>query len=55
MDVQVQRSFLIPAPQSEPSTEVPLTVFDLVAPTYHVTVLFAYAAPNPTNAALLIS
>jgi len=41
MDVQVQRSFVIPAPASEPSTEVPLTVFDLVAPTYHVTVLYA--------------
>lgn len=53
MDVQVQRSFVIPAPQSEPSAEVPLTVFDLVAPAYHVTVLFAYAAPNPTDAALL--
>ncbi|EES09214.2 hypothetical protein BDA96_05G026400 [Sorghum bicolor] len=53
MDVQVQRTFVIPAPASEPSAEVPLTVFDLVAPTYHVTVLFAYTAPNPTNAALL--
>lgn len=53
MDVQVQRTFVIPTPPSEPSTEVLLTVFDLVAPTYHVTVLYAYAAPNPINAALL--
>ncbi|RCV36388.1 hypothetical protein SETIT_7G314700v2 [Setaria italica] len=53
MDVQVQRTFTIPAPPSEPSAEVPPTVFDLVAPAYHVTVLFAYAPPNPTNAALL--
>ncbi|CAL4995693.1 unnamed protein product [Urochloa decumbens] len=53
MDVQVQRTFTIPAPPSEPSAEVPPTVFDLVAPPYHVTVLFAFSAPNPTNAALL--
>ncbi|CAL4911729.1 unnamed protein product [Urochloa decumbens] len=53
MDVQVQRTFTIPAPPSLPSAEVPPTVFDLVAPPYHVTVLFAYAPPNPTNAALL--
>ncbi|RLN28958.1 agmatine coumaroyltransferase-2-like [Panicum miliaceum] len=53
MDVQVQRTFVIPPPPSEPSAEVPPTVFDLVAPAYHVTVLFAYAPPNPTNAALL--
>ncbi|CAN6352783.1 unnamed protein product [Urochloa humidicola] len=51
MDVLVQRTFTIPAP---PSTEAVLpTVFDLVAPAYHVTVLFAFSAPNPTNAALL--
>ena len=53
MDVQVQRTFVIPPPPSEPSAEVPPTVFDLVAPAYHVTVLFAYAPPNPTSAALL--
>ena len=53
MDVQLQRTFVIPPPPSEPSAEVPPTVFDLVAPAYHVTVLFAYAPPNPTNAALL--
>ncbi|CAO2147550.1 unnamed protein product [Urochloa humidicola] len=53
MDVQVQPMFTIPAPPSEPSTEVSPTIFDLVAPPYHVTVLFAYTAPNPTNAALL--
>ncbi|KAL6641933.1 hypothetical protein ACP70R_020114 [Stipagrostis hirtigluma subsp. patula] len=53
MDVQVQRTFVIPAPPSEPSSEAPLTVFDLVAPTYHVTVLFAFTPPNPTNAALV--
>ncbi|OEL19794.1 Agmatine coumaroyltransferase-1 [Dichanthelium oligosanthes] len=54
MDVQVQRAFIVPAPPSESSSsEVPPTVFDLVAPAYHVTVLFAYAPPNPTNAALL--
>ncbi|KAG2555702.1 tryptamine hydroxycinnamoyltransferase 1-like [Panicum virgatum] len=53
MDVQVQRTFVIPPPPSEPSAEVPPTVFDLVAPPYHVTVLFAYAPPNPTSAALL--
>ena len=50
MDVQVQRTFVIPPP---PSAEVPPTVFDLVAPAYHVTVLYAYAPPNPTSAALL--
>lgn len=54
MDVQVQRTFTVPAPPPpEPSAEVPPTVFDLVAPPYHVTVLFAYAPPNPTNEALL--
>ncbi|TVT97942.1 hypothetical protein EJB05_56768, partial [Eragrostis curvula] len=53
MDVQVQRRFVIPAPPSQPPCEVPLTVFDLVAPTYHVTVLFAFSPPNPTNAALV--
>ncbi|KAL6905667.1 hypothetical protein ACP4OV_003268 [Aristida adscensionis] len=53
MDVQVQRSFIVPTPPSEPSSEVPLTAFDLVAPTYHVTVLHAFAPPNPTNAGLL--
>lgn len=53
MDVQVQRSFIIPAPQAQPSSEVPFTVFDLIAPTYHVTVLYAFSAPNPSNAALL--
>uniref|UniRef100_A0A341J7S6 Uncharacterized protein n=2 Tax=Setaria TaxID=4554 RepID=A0A341J7S6_SETIT len=53
MDVQVRRTFVVPAPPSEPSAEVPPTAFDLVAPAYHVTVLFAYAPPNPTNAALL--
>ncbi|PAN15918.1 hypothetical protein PAHAL_3G020100 [Panicum hallii] len=53
MDGQVQRTLVIPPPPSEPSKEVPPTVFDLVAPAYHVTVLFAYAPPNPTNAALL--
>jgi hypothetical protein len=31
---------------------VPPSAFDLIAPPYHVTVLFAYASPNPTNAAL---
>ncbi|GJN32257.1 hypothetical protein PR202_gb20748 [Eleusine coracana subsp. coracana] len=51
MDVRVQRSLVIPAPATlPPSSEVPFTVFDL---SYHVTVLFAFAAPNPTNAALL--
>ncbi|CAO2140783.1 unnamed protein product [Urochloa humidicola] len=53
MDVQVQRTFTIPAPPSEPSAEVLPTTFDLVAPAYHVTVLFAFSPPNPTNAALL--
>ncbi|CAN6339531.1 unnamed protein product [Urochloa humidicola] len=53
MDVQLQRTFTIPAPPSEPSAEAPPTVFDLVAPPYHVTVLFAFSPPNPTNAALL--
>ncbi|CAN6380477.1 unnamed protein product [Urochloa humidicola] len=53
MDVQVQRTFTIPAPPSEPSAEVPPTVFDLVAPPYHVTVLFAFSSPNPTNATLI--
>ncbi|CAL4904357.1 unnamed protein product [Urochloa decumbens] len=53
MGVKVQRTFTIPAPPSEPSAEVPPTVFDLVAPAYHVTVLFAFSPPNPTNAALL--
>nr|CAB3462988.1 unnamed protein product [Digitaria exilis] len=54
MDVQVQRTFTIPPPPSgPPCSEVHPTIFDLVAPPYHVTVLFAYAPPNPTNAALL--
>lgn len=60
MDVRVQRSFIIPAPVVAHETgaapsevEVPLTVFDLVAPTYHVTVLFAFSPPNPTNDALV--
>ncbi|TVU50768.1 hypothetical protein EJB05_02157, partial [Eragrostis curvula] len=53
MDVKVQRSHVIPAPPTQPSEEVPFTVFDLVAPPYHVTVLFAFTAPNPTNAALI--
>lgn len=48
----MQRRLFIPAPLSQPSTAVPLTAFDLVAPTYHVTVLFAFSPPNPTNAAL---
>ncbi|CAM0950339.1 unnamed protein product [Alopecurus aequalis] len=52
MDVQVQRTFVMPPP-AVPSEEVPLTVFDLAAPTYHVTVLFAFSPPNPTNQALL--
>ncbi|XP_062204817.1 tryptamine hydroxycinnamoyltransferase 1-like [Phragmites australis] len=29
------------------------TVFDLVAPTYHVTVLFAFSPPNPTDDVLI--
>ncbi|KAF8664645.1 hypothetical protein HU200_054354 [Digitaria exilis] len=54
MEVQVQRTFTIPTPPSEPpSSEVAPTIFDLVAPPYHVTVLFAYAPPNPTNTTLL--
>ncbi|XP_051191355.1 tryptamine benzoyltransferase 1-like [Lolium perenne] len=52
MDVQVQRTLVMPPPAA-PSAEVPLTVFDLAAPTYHVTVLFAFSPPNPTNQALL--
>ncbi|KAM0901526.1 hypothetical protein ACQ4PT_019930 [Festuca glaucescens] len=52
MDVQVQRTFVMPPPAA-PSAEVPLTVFDLAAPTYHVTVLFAFSPPNPTSQALL--
>jgi hypothetical protein len=53
MDVQVQRTFVIPPPPLEPSSEVPPTIFHLVAPPYHVTVLFAYTPPNTTNAAIL--
>ncbi|KAL6641934.1 hypothetical protein ACP70R_020115 [Stipagrostis hirtigluma subsp. patula] len=53
MDVQVHRSFVVPAPPSGPEEEVPLTVFDLVAPAYHITVLFAFSPPNPTSAALV--
>jgi shikimate O-hydroxycinnamoyltransferase len=53
MDVQVQRTLVIPEPPAQPTEEVPFTVFDRVAPTYHVTVLFAFAAPNPTAAALI--
>ncbi|KAM3273851.1 hypothetical protein ACQJBY_043184 [Aegilops geniculata] len=52
MGVQVRRTFVVP-PAAAPSEEVPLTVFDLAAPTYHVTVLFAFSPPNPTNQALL--
>ncbi|KAF8671574.1 hypothetical protein HU200_049894 [Digitaria exilis] len=54
MDVQVQRTFTTPPPPSgPPCSEVQPTIFDLVAPPYHVTVLFAYAPPNPTNTTLL--
>ncbi|KAL6906047.1 hypothetical protein ACP4OV_003648 [Aristida adscensionis] len=53
MDVQVQQSFVVPAPPSEPAEEVPLTVFDLVAPAYHITVLYAFTPPNPPTAALV--
>uniref|UniRef100_A0A0E0MJD3 Uncharacterized protein n=1 Tax=Oryza punctata TaxID=4537 RepID=A0A0E0MJD3_ORYPU len=42
---------VVPPPPRE-TEEVPLTVFDLVAPTYHVTVLFAFSPPNPTTRAL---
>uniref|UniRef100_J3N5W5 Transferase family protein n=1 Tax=Oryza brachyantha TaxID=4533 RepID=J3N5W5_ORYBR len=52
MEVQVKRTLVVPPPPCE-TEEVPLTVFDLVAPTYHVTVLFAFSPPNPTTRALL--
>ncbi|KAK3157969.1 hypothetical protein QOZ80_2AG0131080 [Eleusine coracana subsp. coracana] len=52
MDVQVERSFTIAPSPSEP-VEVPLTVFDLIAKPSHVTVLYAFSAPTPTNDALL--
>ncbi|GJN21081.1 hypothetical protein PR202_gb08529 [Eleusine coracana subsp. coracana] len=51
MDVQVERSFIIPPSPSEPE-EVPLTVFDLIAKPSHVTVLYAFSAPTPSNDAL---
>ncbi|EAY82189.1 hypothetical protein OsI_37390 [Oryza sativa Indica Group] len=52
MEVQVKRSLVVPPPPRE-TEETPLTVFELVAPTYHVTVLFAFSPPNPTTRALL--
>lgn len=52
MDVQVQRTLVIPSPPSEPE-KVRFTVFDLLAPSYHYTALYAFSAPNPTNAALI--
>uniref|UniRef100_A0A0E0RDF8 Transferase family protein n=1 Tax=Oryza rufipogon TaxID=4529 RepID=A0A0E0RDF8_ORYRU len=52
MEVQVKRSSVVPPPPRE-TEETPLTVFELVAPTYHVTVLFAFSPPNPTTRALL--
>ncbi|TVU30043.1 hypothetical protein EJB05_21646, partial [Eragrostis curvula] len=52
MDVQVERTFVIP-PSSSESEEVPFTVFDFVAKPSHMTVLYAFSAPNPTNEALL--
>ncbi|KAL6607778.1 hypothetical protein ACP70R_040841 [Stipagrostis hirtigluma subsp. patula] len=51
MEVQVQRTFVIPA--SSPPEEVPLTVFDLITSVHHVTVLYAFSPPTPTNGALL--
>uniref|UniRef100_A0A0E0MC76 Uncharacterized protein n=1 Tax=Oryza punctata TaxID=4537 RepID=A0A0E0MC76_ORYPU len=45
MEVQVKRSLVVPPPPRE-TEEVPLTVFDLVASTYHVTVLFAFSPPS---------
>jgi shikimate O-hydroxycinnamoyltransferase len=53
MEVQVKRTLVVPPPPTCETEEVPLTVFDLVAPTYHVTVLFAFSPPNPTTRALL--
>uniref|UniRef100_A0A0D9XWN9 Transferase family protein n=1 Tax=Leersia perrieri TaxID=77586 RepID=A0A0D9XWN9_9ORYZ len=52
MEVQVKRSLVVPPPQCDVE-EVPFTVFDLVAPSYHVTVLFAFSPPNPTIDSLL--
>uniref|UniRef100_A0A0D9XNV4 Transferase family protein n=1 Tax=Leersia perrieri TaxID=77586 RepID=A0A0D9XNV4_9ORYZ len=52
MEVQVKRSLVVPPPQCD-AEEVPFTVFDLIAPTYHVTVLFAFSPPNPTINSLL--
>uniref|UniRef100_A0A0E0BF17 Uncharacterized protein n=1 Tax=Oryza glumipatula TaxID=40148 RepID=A0A0E0BF17_9ORYZ len=53
MEVQVKRTLVVPPLPSRETEEAPLTVFDLVAPTYHVTVLFAFSPPNPTTSALL--
>ncbi|KAK3154123.1 hypothetical protein QOZ80_2BG0186390 [Eleusine coracana subsp. coracana] len=52
MDVQVERTFVIPPPPSEPE-KVQFTVFDLLAPSYHYTALYAFTPPNPTNDALI--
>ncbi|KAK2630815.1 hypothetical protein QOZ80_UnG0725150 [Eleusine coracana subsp. coracana] len=53
LDVQVQRTLVIPAPATQSTEEVPFTIFDRVAPTYHVTVLFAFSPPNPTPSTLI--
>uniref|UniRef100_A0A0D9XWP1 Transferase family protein n=1 Tax=Leersia perrieri TaxID=77586 RepID=A0A0D9XWP1_9ORYZ len=50
--VQVKKTFVVPPPQRD-TEEVPLTVFDLVAPAYHVTVLFAFSPPNPPTSDLV--
>ncbi|KAK3154124.1 hypothetical protein QOZ80_2BG0186400 [Eleusine coracana subsp. coracana] len=52
MDVQIERTFVIPPPPCE-FEETPFTVFDLLARPAHVTVLYAFSAPSPSNEALL--
>ncbi|GJN21083.1 hypothetical protein PR202_gb08531 [Eleusine coracana subsp. coracana] len=52
MDVQIERTFVIPPPPCE-LEETPFTVFDLLARPAHVTVLYAFSAPSPSNEALL--
>ncbi|KAI0518747.1 hypothetical protein KFK09_006183 [Dendrobium nobile] len=56
MEVRIQRSTVIAtSPPTTEALELPLTIFDRVAPGRQVAIVFAFSAPAPSNSELIKS